>query len=101
MDASPGRAWRPLADTAVAAQLLYESRDDYTNLRRSTDFYPEGSLIWLEADTVIRRESRGAKSLDTFIQSFHGGPGCKPELKPYTPDDIYRALNSTHPYDWR
>jgi len=84
MDVTPGRAWRPLEDTAVAAQLLYGSRGDYTNLRRSTDFYPEGSLIWLEADTVIRRESRGAKSLDTFIQSFHGGPGGKPELKPYT-----------------
>src|SRR5712692_5099407 len=31
MDASPGRAWRPLEDTAVAAQLLYGSRSDYTN----------------------------------------------------------------------
>jgi predicted metalloprotease with PDZ domain len=101
MDATPGRAWRPLADTAVAAQLLYESRDDYRNLRRSTDFYPEGSLIWLEADTIIRRESKGAKSLDSFLQSFEGGPGGKPELKPYTAEDLYAALNAVQPYDWR
>ena len=100
MDGTPGRAWRPLEDTAAAAQLLYGSRSDYTNLRRSTDFYPEGSLIWLEADTVIRRESRGAKSLDTFIQSFHGGPGGKPELKPYTANEMYAALNAVQPYDW-
>jgi predicted metalloprotease with PDZ domain len=101
MDGTPGRSWRPLEDTAVAAQLLYGSRNDYTNLRRSTDFYPEGSLIWLEADTVIRRESRGAKSLDTFIQSFHGGPGGKPELKPFTAEELYAALNAVQAYDWR
>ena len=101
MDGTPGRAWRPLADTAVAAQLLYESRGDYSNLRRGTDFYPEGSLIWLEADSIIRRESGGAKSLDTFIQSFHGGPGGQPELKPYTADELYAALNAVQAYDWR
>jgi predicted metalloprotease with PDZ domain len=101
MDGTPGRSWRPLEDTAVAAQLLYESRGDYSNVRRSTDFYPEGSLIWLEADIVIRRESRGAKSLDNFIQSFHGGPGGKPELKPFTAEEMYAALNAVQPYDWR
>ena len=75
LDNTPGRDWRPLADTATAAQLLYDGRADGSSYRRSTDFYEEGSLIWLEADTLIRRESKGQRSLDTFIQSFDGGRG--------------------------
>ena len=101
MDATPGRKWRPLEDTATAAQLLYDDRSDWRNIRRGTDFYPEGSLIWLEADTIIRRESHEQKSLDTFIQSFYGGPGGKPELKTYTADDLYAALQAVQPYDWQ
>ena len=101
MDATPGRKWRPLADTATSAQLLYEDRSDWRNIRRGVDFYPEGSLIWLEADTIIRHESRGQKSLDTFIQSFYGGPGGKPELKTYTADDLYAALQAVQAYDWQ
>jgi predicted metalloprotease with PDZ domain len=100
MDDTPGRAWRPVADTATSAQLLYESRADRSNYRRGTDFYPEGALIWLEADTVIRRESRGQRSLDTFIRNFYGGPGGKPELEPYTAADLYAALQAVQPYDW-
>lgn len=37
LDQLPGRQWRPLADTAVGAQLLYSARGDQQNLRRSTD----------------------------------------------------------------
>jgi predicted metalloprotease with PDZ domain len=101
MDARSGRGWRPLADTATAAQLLYSGRSDGEDARRSTDYYPEGSLIWLEADVLIRRESQGKKSLDDFILSFYGGTGGKPELKPYTADELYAALNAIQPYDWK
>ncbi len=100
LDRKTGRAWRPLEDTAVAAQLLYEARSDYADYRRGTDYYPEGTLIWLEADVMIRQLSKGAKSLDDFCRSFHGGPGGAPDLKPYTFDDIVAALNATQPYDW-
>ena len=54
MDYTRGRAWRPLIDTAVAAQLLYEARPDWASWRRGTDFYPESELLWLEADMKIR-----------------------------------------------
>ena len=50
-----GRTWRPLLDTAVSAQLLFEARDDWEAWRRGTDFYDEAVLIWLDADTLIRR----------------------------------------------
>ena len=101
MDSTPGRQWRPLSDTATAAQLLYQARGDRENLRRGVDYYPEGSLIWMEADTVIRRESQGQRSLDSFVERFYGGPGGKPELKTYTADDLYAALTAVQPYDWR
>jgi predicted metalloprotease with PDZ domain len=100
LDNESGRTWRPLEDTAVAAQLLYQAPDEYTEYRRSVDYYPEGSLIWLEADVLIRRLSGGAKSLDDFCRSFHGGPGGAPALKTYNFDDLVAALNAVQPYDW-
>jgi predicted metalloprotease with PDZ domain len=100
LDREPGRMWRPLQDTATAAQLLYDARDDYANLRRGVDYYDEGTLLWLDADVTIRQLSKGAKSLNDFCRSFEGGPGGKPELKTYTFDDVVAALNAVQPYDW-
>jgi len=100
LDTKFGRTWRPLEDTAVAAQILYEAGDDYTSLRRSVDYYPEGTLIWLEADVTIRQLSKGAKSLDDFCRAFFGGPGGTPALQPYNFEDVVAALNAIQPYDW-
>lgn len=100
LDTASGRAWRPLEDTAVAAQTLYLARSDYAEYRRSVDYYPEGSLIWLEADVTIRQLSHGTKSLNDFCHAFHGGAGGTPALKPYTFEDVVAGLNSVQPYDW-
>ena len=94
LDNKYGRTWRPLEDTAVAAQMLYEAGGDYQSLRRSVDYYPEGTLIWLEADVMIRQLSKGAKSLDDFCRAFHGGASGAPALKPYNFDDVVAALNA-------
>jgi predicted metalloprotease with PDZ domain len=100
LDHEPGRAWRPLEDTAVAAQILYNARDDYSDYRRGVDYYDEGTLIWLEVDVLIRKLSSGAKSLNDFCRAFFGGPGGAPALKPYTFEDLVTALNSVQSYDW-
>jgi predicted metalloprotease with PDZ domain len=100
MDTRSGRAWRPLEDTAVFAQVLYNVDNDFEDVRRGVDYYPEGSLIWLEVDTMIRQMSQGAKSLDDFCRAFHGGPGGAPAMKPFTLDDVAVALNAAEPYDW-
>jgi predicted metalloprotease with PDZ domain len=100
LDQKSGRNWRPLEDTAVAAQLLYFARNDYAEYRRSVDYYDEGTLIWLEADVLIRQLSKGTKSLDDFCRAFHGGPGGAPALKAYTFEDVVAGLNSVAPYDW-
>jgi len=100
MDTTYGRRWRPLEDTAVAAQILYDAPDDYENYRRSTDYYPEGSLIWLEVDVLIRQLSHGTKSLNDFCRLFEGGASGAPAMKTYVFNDIVTALNTVQPYDW-
>jgi len=100
LDTTSGRKWRPLEDTAVAAQLLYSAGSDYTDYRRSVDYYPEGTLIWLDADTLIRQLTKGAKSIDDFCRAFHGGPGGAPAMKTYTFNDVVAAMNAVAPYDW-
>ncbi len=100
LDRKAGRKWRPLEDTAIAAQMLYGARTDYAEYRRGVDYYDEGTLIWLDADVTIRQLSKGKKSLNDFCRLFYGGPGGAPALKPYTFDDVVAALNSVQPYDW-
>jgi len=95
-----GRTWRPLLDTAVAAQRLYDSRHDWQNWRRRVDFYAEGALIWLEADVTIRRATGGRRSLDDFCRAFFGGETGPPAVATYTLDDIVRALGRIAPEDW-
>jgi predicted metalloprotease with PDZ domain len=102
LDNWPGRTWRPLQDTAVGAQFLYNVPGKaWSSWRRSTDFYDESLLIWLEADTIIRRESQGRHTLDDFCHLFHGAPSGAPMVKPYTFEDVVAAMNQVVPYDWR
>jgi len=95
-----GRAWRPLEDTAVAAQILYGSPEAWRSARRSTDFYDEGFLLWLDADMTIRKMTSNKKSLDDFLRHFFGGSDGDPVVKPYVFDDVVKALNDVVPNDW-
>ena len=101
LDTQPGREWRPLVDTTTAAQLLYFAPGQWTAYRRSTDFYDEGWLIWLDVDTAIRELTHGQKSIEDFCHLFHGGESSAPMLKPYTFDDVVAALNQVAPHDWK
>ncbi len=100
LDHRSGRTWRPLEDTARSVQTLRMLGLQWTNWRRSLDYYPEGELIWLEVDTIIRQQTRGQRSLDDFCRRFHGGENTPPKVVPYTFDDVVRALNEVAPYDW-
>ncbi len=101
LDKQPGRAWRPLKDTTIAAQLLYVAPNAWTAWRRGVDFYDEGLLIWLEADVLIRQQTNGARSLDDFCRLFAGGQSGPPEVAPHSFDDVVSALNQVAPHDWR
>ncbi len=97
----PGRTWRNLQDTAIAAQILYGARKGGASWRRSVDYYDESTLIWLEADTIIRRETQGQRSMDDFCKKFYGGESTGPKIVPYTFADVVAAMQEIAPYDWR
>jgi predicted metalloprotease with PDZ domain len=101
LDNEVGRNWRSLQDTSISAQLLYDARPDWESLRRSVDFYEEGALIWLEADTIIRKQTQGRKSIDDFCRSFAGPPAGPPQVKSYTLENVIETLNSIAAYDWK
>jgi predicted metalloprotease with PDZ domain len=101
MDTRSGRKWRPLGDTAIGAQLLHRSAAEWQSWRRSSDYYPEGVLLWLDVDVTIRQRSGGAKSLDDFARAFYGGPNRGAEVKPYTLDDVTTTLDGIVANDWR
>lgn len=101
MDSEPGRAEDALIDTTTAAPYLYSAHGDYSSLRRSAgDFYTEGELVWLDADTIIRQKTAGKKSLDDFLHAFAGPPDSMPKVLTYDRAEVERLLNQTAPFDW-
>lgn len=101
MDSEPGRRTEPLIDTTTAAPYLYEAGGQYSSIRRTAgDFYTEGELIWLDADTIIRQQTNDAKSLDTFLHAFTEPGVTGPITKTYTREDVEKTLSSVVPYDW-
>ncbi|MBS0396510.1 MAG: M61 family peptidase, partial [Proteobacteria bacterium] len=96
-----GRSWRPLQDTATSGRILNPAPEQWESLRRSTDYYDEGLLIWLEVDATLRRLTAGRRSLDDFCRSFFGAPAVPSARRVYKFDDVVRALESIAPYDWQ
>lgn len=101
LDHRAGRSWRPLQDTATSVQISFNASAQWGDWRRGADYYPEGFLIWLEVDTMIRQQTNGRKSLNDFCKAFLGGPADSlPMVLPYQFDDVVKALNDIAPYDW-
>ncbi len=95
-----GRTWRPLQDTATSVQILFAAPPQWVNWRRSADYYPEGYLLWLDVDAMIRRQTNGQKSLNDFCRAFYGGQSGPPQVVPYKFEDVVATLNQVSPYDW-
>jgi predicted metalloprotease with PDZ domain len=68
--------------------------------QRAEDYYSEGELIWLDADTLIRQKSNGTKSLDDFARAFFGVSDGSYDDVTYTYDDVVKTLASVVPNDW-
>lgn len=101
MDTETGRDTTPLIDLTTGAPYYYLAGGQYHAIRRSAgDFYTEGELIWLDADTIIRERSHGARSLDTFLHKFTAPEVTGPIVDPYTRAQVEETLNSVEPYDW-
>ena len=99
---SPGRTWRSLDDTTDQPIVSAHGAlpQSWPTWQRSFDYYPESDLVWLEADTIIREQSNGKKSLDDFAKLFFGIDNGSYVTVTYTLEDLVKTLNSVQPYDW-
>jgi len=101
LDAKPGRSWRSTEDTAIASSPLRGLGATWTNWRRQQDYYGDGELVWLDADTLIRKLTNGQRSLTDFLHLFLGKGGATgPLIVPYELPEIVADLNQVAAYDW-
>ena len=101
LDFKPGRQWRSTGDTAIAASILRGGSPVWSNWKRGQDYYQEGELLWLDADTLIRKMTNNAKSLNDFEHIFLGkGGDTGPLIVTYTFDALVKDLNEVVKYDW-
>ncbi len=102
MDEESGRSTTPIIDLTTSAPYLYQARGAYGSIRRNAgDFYSEGELLWLDADTIIRARSHNARSLDTFLHRFTEPTTTGPMVVTYTREQVERLLEGVEPYDWQ
>ncbi|HEY2860235.1 MAG TPA: M61 family peptidase [Terracidiphilus sp.] len=101
LDYKPGREWRSTTDTAVAASILRSDGPAWSNWRRGQDYYQEGELLWLDADTLIRKMTDNKKSLNDFEKIFLAkGGNTGPLIVTYNFDELVEDLNQVVKYDW-
>jgi predicted metalloprotease with PDZ domain len=95
-----GRQWRNLQDTTNDEIINPRRPQSWPDWQRFEDYYDEGALIWLDADTLIRERSKGGRSLDDFARAFFGIHDGSVTTVTYTFDDVVKTLNAVEPYDW-
>jgi len=98
--ATPGRTWRNLQDTTNDPIISWHKPSAWRGWSRFGDYYPEGTLLWLDADTLIREKTNNAKSLTDFARAFFGVDNGAWGTETYSFDDLVAALNAVYPYDW-
>jgi predicted metalloprotease with PDZ domain len=101
LDYKSGRWWRSTDDTAISASILRGGSPAWANWKRGQDYYQEGELLWLDADTLIRQLTGDKKSLTDFLQIFLAkGGNTGPLIVPYHREELIEDLNQVAPYDW-
>ena len=101
LDYKSGRLWRTTDDTAIASSISRHPGAAWGNWKRGQDYYQEGELLWLDADTLIRQLTNDAKSLTDFQHIFLGkGGNTGPLIVTYNREELIRDLNQVVKYDW-
>ncbi len=95
-----GRDWRPVQDTTNDPIIASRKPLSWLSWQRSEDYYSEGLLVWMDADTLIREKTGGKKSLDDFAKTFFGVDNGSYVVRTYVFDDVVAGLNSVYAYDW-
>ncbi len=99
-DNRKGRLWRNVLDTTNDPIIANRRPLSWLSYQRSEDYYFEGQLIWLDADTLIRELTKGKKSLDDFAKAFFGIEDGSSVPVTYDFDDVVKTLNAVTPHDW-
>jgi predicted metalloprotease with PDZ domain len=97
---SPGRTWRPLVDTTNQPTVSQRRPVSFVSWQLPENYYTEGELIWLDADTKIRELTNGQKSLDDFAKAFFSVYNGSFVSYTYTFDDLVKTLDGVAPFDW-
>lgn len=95
-----GREWRSVEDTTHDPITAARKPRPFISWSRTEDYYNEGSLVWLEADMLIRTKTNNSKSLDDFARAFFGGKEGDWGEVGYDFDDVVAELNHIYPHDW-
>jgi predicted metalloprotease with PDZ domain len=95
-----GRQWRPVEDTTNDPIVASRRPAPWTSWQRSEDYYSEGQLVWLDADTLIREKTGGKKSLDDFAKAFFGVDNGSYVPLTYDFDTVVKTLNGVVENDW-
>jgi predicted metalloprotease with PDZ domain len=96
-----GRAWRNLQDTTNEALMgAAGEHKQWHDWQRGYDYYDESALFWLDADTLIREQSHGKRSLDDFARAFFGVDDGRVQPLTYTFEDVVKTLDAVWPHDW-
>ncbi len=99
-DNTVGREWRAMQDTVNDPIITQRRPIGWRSWQRSEDYYVEGELIWIDADTLIREGTNGRKSLDDFARAFFGVEDGAFDENPYTFETVVETLNGVMPHDW-
>ena len=100
LDTRAGRSWRNLQDTTNEPVVSLRGHQDWNDWQRSEEYYNEGMMIWLDADTKIRELTNGAKSLNDAAKAFFGVDDGRVAALTYTFEDYVNVLNAVAPMDW-
>jgi predicted metalloprotease with PDZ domain len=96
-----GREWRSVTDTGSDPTIASRRPTPWVSWSRGEDYYSEGLLVWLDADTLIRQRTGNRRSLDDFARRFYGaGRDGDWGVYTFTFDDVVADLNAVMPYDW-
>ena len=99
-DNLPGRQWRDLLDTTNDPIIASREPLSWRAYQRSEDYYSEGLLVWLDADSLIREKTAGKKSLDDFAKAFFGKEEGSWTPNLYDKSEVINTLNSVYAHDW-
>jgi len=90
-----------LLDTVVGGLAVLEALAASDVRECEQDYYQEGELLWLDADTLIRQLTDDKKSLTDFLQIFLAkGGDTGPLIVTYNRQELIDDLNQVVKYDW-